>query len=179
MAHLNYIEKFISSSFSSSSSSYSSSSSSCSLSYDRSISSSSASSVESETSDFSINFLYPLVSLRLSNSCLCLLPRLPVPFIFLSITCIKRHLLSKTWLYTSQTTHCVSITKINSLMPIREIIGACYEEHANWRVHCKGKMHRFLMLKKVLLIATTVLWSASMHYCKIYFHPKIYAALLH
>jgi hypothetical protein len=44
---------------------------------------------------------YPLISLRSSNSFLCLLPRLPLspisPFIFSSITCYRRQFLRKMW----------------------------------------------------------------------------------
>jgi hypothetical protein len=45
---------------------------------------------------------YPLLSLKLSSSFLCLLPRLPAtsipPFIFPPITCRRRQFLRKIWL---------------------------------------------------------------------------------
>ena len=55
--------------------------------------------VQSRASSF--HWKYPLLSLRSSNSFLCLLPRLLVtsicPFIFPSITCCRRQFLRKMW----------------------------------------------------------------------------------
>jgi DNA-directed RNA polymerase subunit N (RpoN/RPB10) len=55
--------------------------------------------VQSNASSF--NFQYPLVSLSASNSCLRLLPRLPItsilPSIFPSVTCFRRQFLHQIW----------------------------------------------------------------------------------
>ena len=55
--------------------------------------------VRSRASSFKCQ--YPLLSLRSSTSFLCFLPRLPVtsipPFIFPSITCLRRQFLCKMW----------------------------------------------------------------------------------
>ena len=45
----------------------------------------------------SFNFQYSFVSLRSSNSCLHLLPRLPVTSILAPITCFRRQFLRKMW----------------------------------------------------------------------------------
>ena len=72
-------------------------SSSCSLSYDRSTAFSKAVfyTVRSRTSSFNLQYL--LVFLRPSSSCLCLLPRLPIPSIFPSIMHIRWQTLHKMW----------------------------------------------------------------------------------
>ena len=70
-------------------------------SYDSSAVSSKASSHRVRFSAFSFNFQYPLVSLRSSRSCLRLLPRLPLTYMFYSIltsiTCFRRQFLRKMW----------------------------------------------------------------------------------
>jgi hypothetical protein len=54
-----------------------------------------------QCSNYSLNFQYPLISLRPSSSCLRLLPYLPItailPSTFLSITCFRRQFLRKMW----------------------------------------------------------------------------------
>jgi len=62
---------------------------------DRSIGSAKAISLDSEISASSFKFQYILFSLRFFTSYLCLLPRIPVPSIFLSITCFRRQMLRK------------------------------------------------------------------------------------
>ena len=48
-------------------------------------------------------------------------------------------------------------------MSIRVIIGAYCEKHVNWRVKFTCKIQRFLTLKQVLYIATTVVEVLEMH----------------
>jgi len=45
----------------------------------------------------SLYLWYPVFSVRSSSSCVCLLPRLPIPSIFRSVTCFRRQILCKVW----------------------------------------------------------------------------------
>ena len=69
--------------------------------YDRSVSSSKAALHPLQSSASPFNFQYPLVSLKSSDSCLRLLPHLPVipilPSILSSIMCFKRQFLPRMW----------------------------------------------------------------------------------
>jgi hypothetical protein len=68
-----------------------------SLSYDRSSASAKTSPHSERTSASAFNFRYLLVFLMSPTSYLRLLPRLPVTFIFPSITCFRKHFLHKMW----------------------------------------------------------------------------------
>ena len=50
-----------------------------------------------QSSVSSFNFQHLASSLRSFSRCLLLLPRLPVPYIFPTATCFRRHLLNKMW----------------------------------------------------------------------------------
>jgi len=93
----------------------------CSLSYNRSTACSKASSKQCDLV-LLLSVSSILISLRSSNSCLCLLPCLPVIFILPSITCCKRQFLCKMWpiqlaflLYIACGTFLSSLTPCNTL----------------------------------------------------------------
>ena len=70
----------------------------CNLSYNRSIAFSTVTLYRVWYSASSLYFWYPLFSIRPSSSCVCLLlPHLPIPSIFHSVTCFRRRILCKVW----------------------------------------------------------------------------------